>query len=228
MTKKKKKKESWKEKRRQAAIKHQKTLEAERLRREREPKKSKGWSKGKIFSVTFMFLLIIGIYGAWQYTQPSPSSNSNGNEQKAPPFTLTDINGNAVSLENFTGKVVILDFFFPQCQYCDEEVVHLEEIYREYSREKVEIMSISVKENSIEDIQEFKKGPNSFSNLEYEISWIIARDTATANVIDQYGVSGYPTTVVIDQEGYISPNSPFVGLTDASTLSQEIDYLLGR
>jgi len=36
---KKKKKESWKEKRRQAAIKHQKALEAERLRRERQPKK---------------------------------------------------------------------------------------------------------------------------------------------------------------------------------------------
>jgi len=228
MTKKKKKKKSWKEKRRQAAIKHQKALEAERLRREREPKKSKGWSKGKIFGVAFMFLLIIGIYGAWQYTQPSPSGNSNDNRQEAPPFTLTDIDGNEVKLENLTGKVVILDFFYPQCQYCDNEVVHLEEIYKEYSRDKVEIISISVKENTIQDLQEFKTGPNSFSNLEYEMSWIIARDTDTANAIGKYGISGYPTTVVVDQEGFISPNSPFVGLTSASTLSQEIDYLLGR
>jgi peroxiredoxin len=227
MTKKKKKK-SWKEKRRQAAIKHQKALEAERLKREREPKKSKGWSKGKIFGVAFMFLLIIGIYGAWQYTQPSPSGNPNDNRQEAPPFTLTDIDGNEVKLENLTGKVVILDFFYPQCQYCDNEVVHLEEIYKEYSRDKVEIISISVKENTIQDLQEFKTGPNSFSNLEYEMSWIIARDTDTANAIGKYGISGYPTTVVVDQEGFISPNSPFVGLTIASTLSQEIDYLLGR
>ena len=225
MTKKKKKKESWKEKRRQAAIKHQKALEAERLRREREPKKSKGWSRSKLLGVIFLasLVLVAGVYAAWQNTQPASN-----NRQLAPLFTLTDINGNAVSLENFTGEVVILDFFFPQCQYCDKEVVHLEEIYSKYSREKVEIMSISVKENSIEDIQEFKKGPNSFSSLEYEISWTIVRDTATTNVIDQYGISGYPTTVVIDQEGYISPNSPFVGLTDASTLSHEIDYLLGR
>lgn len=222
---KKKKKESWKEKRRQAAIKRQKALEAERLRREREPKKSKGWSRNKLLGVIFLasLVLVVGVYAAWQNTQPASN-----NRQLAPLFTLTDLDGNEVSLGNFTGKVVILDFFFPQCQYCDEEVVHLEEIYRQYSREKVEIMSISVKENSIGDIQEFKKGPNSFSNLEYEITWIIARDTATANVIDQYGVSGYPTTVVIDQEGYISPNSPFVGLTDASKLSHEIDYLLGR
>jgi len=225
MTKKKKKKESWKEKRRQAAIKHQKALEAERLRREREPKKSKGWSRNKSLAVVFFasLVLVVGVYAAWQNTQPASN-----NKRLAPLFTLTDLDGNEVSLGNFTGKVVILDCFFPQCQYCDEEVVHLEEIYSEYSREKVEIMSISVKENSIEDIQEFRKGPNSFSNLEYEITWIIARDTATANVIDKYGVSGYPTTIVIDQEGYISPNSPFVGLTDASTLSHEIDYLLGR
>lgn len=222
---KKKKKESWKERRRRAAIKHQKALEAERLKREREPQKSKGWSRNKLLGVVFLasLVLVVGVYAAWQNTQPASN-----NRQLAPLFTLTDLNGNAVSLENFTGKVVILDFFFPQCQHCDNEVVHLEEIYGKYGREKVEIISISVKENSIEDIREFKTGPNSFSNLEYEISWIIARDTATANVIDQYGVSGYPTTVVIDQEGYISPNSPFVGLTDASTLSQEIDYLLGR
>ena len=225
---KKKKKESWKEKRRKAAIKHQKAAEAERLRREREPKKSKGWSKGKIFGVAFMFLLMIGIYGAWQYTQSTPSGNSNINRQKAPLFTLTDINGNAVSLENFTGKVVILDFFYPQCQYCDDEVIHLEEIYREYNRDEVEIMSISVKENTIEELQEFKKGPNSFSNLEYEMSWIIAKDTETANVIGKYNIAGYPTTVIIDQQGYMSPNSPFVGLTSATTLSQEIDNLLGR
>jgi peptidylprolyl isomerase len=68
MTKKKKKKESWKEKRRQAAIKHQKALEAERLKREREPKKSKGWFGRKALAVLFVFLIClpIGVYAVWQ------------------------------------------------------------------------------------------------------------------------------------------------------------------
>jgi len=225
MTKKKKKK-SWKEKRQQSAIKRQKALESERLRREREPKKSKGWSKGKIFGVAFMFLLIIGIYGAWQYTESSKDNSAR--VRKAPLFTLTDIEGNVVALENLAGKVVVLDFFFPQCQYCDDEVIHLEEVYREYDRDEVEIISISVKENTIQDLQEFRTGPNSFSNLEYEISWIIARDTVAEDVIGKYDISGYPTTVIIDQEGFLSPNSPFVALTDASTLSREINHLLAH
>ena len=81
MTKKKKKKESWKEKRRQAAIKSQKALEAERLRREREPKKSKGWSRNKVLAVLFVFLIClpIGVYAVWQMngTLDEGSSSSN-------------------------------------------------------------------------------------------------------------------------------------------------------
>jgi peroxiredoxin len=225
---KKKKKESWKERRRRAAIKHQKAAEAERLRKEREPKKSKGWSKGKIFGVAFMFLLIIGIYGAWQYTQSSPSGNSNVNGQKAPVFTLTDIDGNAVSLETFLGKVVVLDFFYIRCGYCDDQFLELEEIYQSYSRDNVEIISISIDPtyDTIDRLKEFKTGPNQYSSLDYEISWILTRDTS--DVSTKYGINAAPTTVIIDKEGFISPNSPFIGLTDASQLSGEIDMLLNR
>jgi peptidylprolyl isomerase len=78
---KKKKKESWKEKRRRAAVKRQKALEAERLRREREPKKSKGWSQRKALAVLFVFLIClpIGVYAVWQMngTVDKGSSSSN-------------------------------------------------------------------------------------------------------------------------------------------------------
>jgi len=224
----KKKKESWKEKRRKAAIKYLKVAEAERLRRETERKKIKGWSKGKIFGLAFMFLLIIGIYGAWQYTQSSPSGNSNVNAQKAPVFTLTDIDGNAVSLETFLGKVVVLDFFYIRCGYCDDQFLELEEIYQSYSHDNVEIISISIDPtyDTVERLKEFKTGPNQYSSLDYEISWILTRDTN--DVATKYGISAAPTTVIIDKEGFISPHSPFIGLTDVSQLSSEIDVLLNR
>ena len=67
MTRKKKKRESEKERRRRSALKHQRALEAERLRREREPKKSRGWSRSKVLGVAFLFLivLVMGVYVTW-------------------------------------------------------------------------------------------------------------------------------------------------------------------
>jgi cytochrome oxidase Cu insertion factor (SCO1/SenC/PrrC family) len=223
--KKKKKKESWKERRQRAALKHQKS-EVERLRREKQPEKSKRLPKGKILGVVFMFLLIIGIYGAWQYTQPSPNGNSNDNGQEAPLFTLTDIDGNAVSLETFRGKVVVLDFFYIRCGYCDDQFLELEEIYQSYSRDDLEIISISIDPSydTIDRLKEFKTGPNQYSSLDYEISWILTRDTS--DVSTKYGINAAPTTVMIDKEGFISPHGPFIGLTETSQLSSEIDMLL--
>lgn len=228
MTKKKREKSSWKKRRNQAALDHQRALKAERSRREDEQNESKGWSKGKIFGLVFMLLLIVGIYSAWNYVQSLSSDNSNTIAQRAPLFTLTDIDGNLISLDDLTGKVVVLDFFFPQCGYCDDEIVHLEEIYSKYSRDQLEIISISPGSISVQDLRDFKAGPNRFSILEYEISWIIARDLETQDTIGQYDISGYPTTVIIDQQGFISENSPFVGLTGVLELSKEIDQLLGR
>ena len=65
---KKKKKESWKEKRRRAAQKHQKALEAERLRREREPNKGKGWSRSKLLGIVLLvsLVLVVGVYAFWK------------------------------------------------------------------------------------------------------------------------------------------------------------------
>ena len=83
MTKKKKKK-SWKEKRHQLAIKHQKALEAERLRRERKPRKSKGWLGRKTLSITFLFLALVitGVYAAWQMDSMVEKNGSNTNLNK--------------------------------------------------------------------------------------------------------------------------------------------------
>lgn len=172
----------------------------------------------------FLSVIVISltIYEVWHPGQYSTGEN----KRKAPNFTLTDIEGDIFSLDDFRGKIVVLDFFYVECPYCDDEVVELEKIYSSHSREDLEIMSISIPEDSVEKLNEFRKGPNSFSNLEYEMNWIIARDTS--GVRNLYNIQGYPTTVIIDKEGFISPNSPFIGLTSAEKLSSEINYLLSQ
>ncbi|TET65206.1 TlpA family protein disulfide reductase [Candidatus Bathyarchaeota archaeon] len=228
MTTRKDKKESLKEKRRRLATKHQKALEAERLKREKRRKKSKGWPKGKILGVASIFLLIIGVYSAWQHTQSVSTNNSTGDKEKAPLFALTDIDGNTVSLEGFIGKVVVLDFFYIRCSYCDDELLELERIQKTYGSDDVVIISISIDPNfdTVDRLREFKTGPNQYSQLNYEISWVLTRDTS--GVSEKYSITAAPTVVIVDKEGFISPHSAYVGLTDFSTLSNEIDMLLNQ
>ena len=209
---KKKEKVSWKEKRRQAALKHQRAVKAERLRSQSEPKKGKRWSRNKILAIGFFALvfLIVAVYAVLQGVQPSP------NRELAPTFTLTDLDGSTVSLEALNGKVVVLDFFATTCNPCKEEMADLAQIKQQYSDNRVQIISIASSSDSETSLQQFRD--------QYDMTWIVARDTSSQKCFDKYSVSYIPTLVIVDQEGYI--NYRKVGLTDADTLSREIDKLV--
>ena len=203
---KKKKKESWKERRRRAAIKHQKALEAERLKREREPKKGKGWSRSKVLGIGFLFLifLVIGVYAAWQSTQPS-------NAGELPPlYTLTD-----AQFSEFRGKIVLIDCFATWCGPCITEIDHLKEVNDKYNNSEVVVVSVGSSADSVTGLRQFKK--------DYNMDWLVARDTV--GVFNEYNVESIPTLVILNQNGGTHYRN--VGLTDASTLMSKIDELLG-
>jgi len=203
---KKKKKESWKEKRRKAAIKHQKAAEAERLRREREPKKSKGWSRSKVLGIGFLVLivLVIGVFAALQNTQPS-------NTGELPLlYTLTD-----ADFSEFRGMVVVIDCFATWCVPCVDEIPHLTEIDENYDNSEVVVISVGSSGDSEIGLRQFKK--------DHIMDWPVARDTV--GVFDKYGVEAIPTIVILDHVGNI--HYKHVGLTEASILSSKINELLG-
>ncbi len=69
---KKEKKKSWKERQRERQIKQQRVQEAYQVQKEREAeRKPRKWPKGKIFVAVFLLVLILGVYGAWQFTESS-------------------------------------------------------------------------------------------------------------------------------------------------------------
>jgi len=137
-------------------------------------------------------------------------------KEKAPNFTLVDINGEQFSLSDHLGKVVLLDFFATWCGPCISEIEHLKSLYNRYSPNQTVILSISVDPNSdtVKILQNFAQ--------QNEMAWTVARDTA--NVADKYGVSAIPHLVIVDAEGYKIHDH--VGLTGETTLRSEIDSLL--
>ncbi|GEM_PF-3358645 len=135
----------------------------------------------------------------------------------APNFTLQDIDGSTFSLSDFRGKVVLLDFFATWCGPCRDEMPHLKDVQEEFSEELV-VISISVDPDydTIERLKQFRQ--------DYDITWILARDTADVHV--QYNISAIPTIYLIDQEGYVRLHH--IGLMEENVLTIEVSKLLPR
>ena len=136
-------------------------------------------------------------------------------KEKAPNFTLVDINGEQFSLSDHLGKVVLLDFFATWCGPCVSEIEHLKGLYNKYPRDQFIIISIGV------DPQETNNDLRNFAQ-QHGMEWTVARDTD--QVSDKYDVSPIPHLVIVDAEGYIQHKH--VGLTEESKLRSEINSLL--
>ena len=66
------------------------------------------------------------------------------NSVLAPDFTLQTINGKIVSLNEFMGKVIILNFWATWCFPCRMEIPDFNELYKKYSDKGLEILGISI------------------------------------------------------------------------------------
>jgi len=132
--------------------------------------------------------------------------------EKAPDFTLTDIDGNAFTLSDHRGKVVLLDFFITSAWTCIEKQPALREIRDNFTEDELVMISVSVGYgDTVEDIREFRS--------EHSASWIFANDTQ--NLKMSYAVRGVPMESIIDVNGYIHHTQ--VGMTTAGVLSDAIE-----
>jgi len=169
-------------------------------------------------------LAIAVLAGVWYlFFQQMSGAPSGGMAQGslAPDFALTDLDGNSFRLSDFRGKVVIIDFMATWCGPCKQQMPHLRAVWeREEYKGRVVIISIDI------DLREPEEALRSYRQGYPYATWIWAKDTAEQRVAVAYGVRAIPTIVVIDQGGYV--RFVHVGLTDSSTLTREVDELLGR
>ena len=111
----------------------------------------------------------------------------------APDFTLTDLEGNRVTLSDFRGKVVFINFWATWCPPCRAEMPEIEAVYQEYKSQDVVIIGVDILEDENEVLQFVQKGG---------FNWIFVIDT-TGEVTRNYGIVAIPTSFFLDREGVI-------------------------
>jgi peroxiredoxin len=109
----------------------------------------------------------------------------------APPFTLTAKGGQDVSLAQYKGQVVMINFWASWCGPCRQEMPLLESIYRKYNKMGFTMIGVNVEPDSKAADEWLKATPVSFPIL-YD------RDSKVSKL---YNVAGMPSTVIIDRSG---------------------------
>lgn len=135
---------------------------------------------------------------------------------KSPDFTLADQYGKVHKLSDYKGKTVFLNFWATWCPPCRGELPHIEEIYKEYNSDDVVILGVTApnmgREGSEKDIKDF------LNNQGYTFPVVF---DSTGAVMDQYNIQAFPTTFVIDKEGYI--NKQITGAMDKEKMKSLIN-----
>ena len=170
-----------------------------------------------LWLITIVFLLSSG--WIWFTRVPDGSASVHAVAQVgflAPDLTLMGLSGEPVSLEEFRGQPVILNFWASWCGPCRAEMPALEQVTTRYADEGLVVLLVNQGETET-IISDF------LTEMGLALPVLLDREL---NATKLYRVQALPTTFFIDREGRIQDLTIGGPMTDAY-LSSRVLSLLG-
>jgi len=155
-------------------------------------------------------------------TENSENVNENNKEDNGKilpiDFTLYDQYGKEHTLSEYKGKTIFLNFWATWCPPCREEMPYIDELYEEYNKNQDDVVILGVaspnlgREGSEDDVKKF------LSENYYKFPVVFDEG---GPMIIEYGISAFPSTLIIDKEGFVSKYIP--GAMDKETMKSLIE-----
>jgi thiol-disulfide isomerase/thioredoxin len=115
-------------------------------------------------------------------------------------FRLKDTQGRKVQLNDFKGKVVILDFWFTGCINCEELAPYMKNIEMQFSDMPVVFVSISIDKIKEQWLKSIISGTYSSPEI---VNLCTNDDNIRKEVLQNYHIDSYPTLVIINKKGNV-------------------------
>lgn len=137
---------------------------------------------------------------------------------QAPAFRVTDLKGGTISLSDYKGKVLFLNFWATWCPPCRAEIPDFVEAYAEQKENGLEILGISLDTKGKEAVAAFVE--------QYKINYPVVLESRakTEKIVEDYQPGQFiPTTIIIDKSGRIRHKQ--VGAVNKETLLKHFRQL---
>jgi len=113
----------------------------------------------------------------------------------APAFAVTTTDGQRVSMDDLTGKVVLIDFWATWCAPCREALPHMREIAKKFQGQPLIVLSVSL-DNDEQKWKDFI--------AKNEMTWPQYRDGGfSGQIAKMFGVAAIPHTFTVDADGVL-------------------------
>jgi thiol-disulfide isomerase/thioredoxin len=166
-----------------------------------------GMKKFILFFIA-LTILVLSLSGC---AAPLAQSAAGGGSELKLEFTLLDVNNNEVSLSDYEGKTVLINFFGTWCAPCRREMPDFVEVYSVYKDRNVEFIGIAVN-SDLAAVKDFID--------EFGIEFPVLMDGSLESVAAKVGIRAIPSTLLLDEE-----QNALVGFTGLLTKAQLIDML---
>ncbi len=156
--------------------------------------------------------------------QAQGEENQQGESQEEAPkispiaFTLYDQYGEMHTLSDYKGKAIFLNFWATWCPPCRGEMPDIEALYQEYNQNQEDVIILGIaspdvgREGSEEHIKSFLEEEG------YTFPVVFDKE---GSMLYQYGINSFPSTLIINKEGYITQYIP--GAMDKETMKKFIE-----
>lgn len=183
---------------------------------------------GSLMFLSLLLILVLAFAGCAPQEEPAetpesiagdgqggvaePSDSADEPYNKVIPFELPDLEGNLVSIADFEGKFVLINFWATWCTYCDQEMPDLQALQDKYGDDLV-VLLVNVQEGE-DEIKAYLEKKN--------LTMLTVLDKK-GEIAGQYNVTGMPSSYFVtpDQRviGYVA------GMMSYETMEQSLNYV---
>ncbi len=170
------------------------------------------------FSQTkFLLTVFVAVFIAFVVYQVSKTTATDAEGGAIPggDIPLATLDGGSVTLNDFAGKVLIVDFWATWCPPCKMEIPGYIRLYNKYRDKGFEIIGITLQSGTAKDVKEFVEK----NGINYPI---VMGNNAIVEAFG--GITGFPTTFILDRKGRIIRK--YVGFRPESVFEEDIKPLL--